>query len=369
MSRHLLPLILNRCYGAAGMLLAVAALLLFPAQAAAQIEWLSTDYDFGTMKEVAGAKTGSVQFINRGNRPVVINQVRPSCGCTGADYTEGEILPGDTATVSFTYNPKGRPGKFEKTVKVYTGEDNERTVITIRGTVIGAPQTLSTAYPIEVGPLRLSGKIITTDDVRYGSARHLFLQGYNQSSDTIRPAWNHPSKSLSLGISSKAVAPGDGVTFSLYFNTREGEMPGSVVYPIEITADTTANAEPQKITVEFRANIVPDASAIGGAELGKAPELKVAQRVIDLGHVGDKAKIEFIISNTGHEILEIKRIRGEGITIDRFPMRLKPGKSGECKGSIRLTGRAPGAFATTLEIVSNDPLNPVAKVRIAGIKE
>ena len=151
--------------------LAIAALL--PLAASAQLEWLATDYDFGTMKEIAGPKTGSVRFVNRGDKPVVINQVRPSCGCTGADYTEGQIAPGDTATVSFTYNPKGRPGRFEKTVKVYVGEDNERTAIKIRGTVIGAPETLQTSYPVEVGPLRLSQRILTAGDVRYGTARQI----------------------------------------------------------------------------------------------------------------------------------------------------------------------------------------------------
>lgn len=346
--------------------LAIAALL--PLAASAQLEWLATDYDFGTMKEIAGPKTGSVRFVNRGDKPVVINQVRPSCGCTGSDYTEGQIAPGDTATVSFTYNPKGRPGRFEKTVKVYVGEDNERTTIKIRGTVIGAPETLQTSYPVEVGPLRLSQRILTAGDVRYGTARHLFLQGYNQSPDTIYPVWNHPAKSLSIGISSRAVAPGDGVTFSVYFNTREGELPGTVSYPIEIIADSTAS-EPAVADVEFRANVVPDAIGPGASDLKDAPSITLSPANVDLGTVGEKAELGFIVSNTGKSDLQIKRMYGDGIAITRFPVRLKPGKSGECRGSVKLSGRDDGPFAVKLEVVSNDPLKPLAVIKVIGIKE
>lgn len=339
------------------------------AYAAENIEWLSTDYDFGTMKEVAGPKTGSVRFVNRGDKPVSINQVRPSCGCTGADYTEGPIAPGDTATVSFTYNPKGRPGRFEKTVKVYVGEDNERTTVRIRGTVIGTPETLQSSYPVEAGPLRLSQRILTAGDVRHGTARHIFLQCYNQSQDTIYPAWNHPARSLSMGISSRAVAPGDGVTFSIYFNTRDGELPGTVNYPIEIISDSAA-PDPVKTIVEFRANVVPDADGPGASALESAPAISASPATVDLGVVsGDKAEFRFTVSNTGKSELHIKRIQGERIAVSRFPVRLKPGKNGECKGSVRLTGMDEGPFAIKLEIVSDDPVRPLETIRIAGIKE
>ena len=350
-------------------LLTVASLLALASICAnAEIKWLATDYDFGTMKEVAGPKTGSVRFVNTGTEPTVINQVRPSCGCTGADYTDGPIQPGDTATVSFTYNPAGRPGRFEKTVKVYTGADNDRTVITIRGTVIGAPETLTASYPVEAGPLRLSSRILAAGDVRYGTARHLFLQGYNQSPDTIYPAWNHPSRSLSLGISDRAVAPGDGVTFSVYFNSREGEMPGTVVYPIEIVSDT-ARADQARTSGEFRANVVPDATGPGASDLADAPSISLTPSHVDLGTVGDRADFGFVVSNTGRGNLHLKRMQGEGITMKRYPVALKPGKKGECKGSVRLDGRDPGPFVINLQIVSDDPVHPLTIVRIAGIKE
>ena len=84
------------------------------------IEWLSTSYDFGTFKEAEGPQTGCVRMVNHGPDETVINRVKSTCGCTVAEYTDGIIAVGDTAEVRFTYDPAGRPGRFSKSIKVYT---------------------------------------------------------------------------------------------------------------------------------------------------------------------------------------------------------------------------------------------------------
>ncbi len=347
------------------MLLAAAATTMVQAE----IKWLTKDYDFGTIKEVAGPKTGVVKFVNLGPESTIITRVRTSCGCTDAEYTEGEIMPGDTATVSFTYNPKGRPGRFEKNVKVYTGANQELNVITIRGTVIGAPETLSVTYPVEAGALRLSTKTLQTGDIRYGTSRHLFLHGYNQSTDTIYTRVTPPVRSLSIGESVRAVAPGDIVTIGVYFNTRDGEIPGQVSYPIEIVPDT-ASLKNEKCNVLLKANIIPDSQGVNAEQLASAPSATVSPKYLDLGIVaGDQKEISFTLSNTGKSDLHVKRMQGEGVAITRMPMRLKPGKSGVCNGSVNLADTKPGPFAIKLQITTNDPVNPIMELKISGIKE
>ena len=79
---------------------------------------------------------GRVRFVNTGGEPVVITGARPGCGCTGVEYPHDPIEPGDTAVISFTYNPAGRPGAFEKSIRVYIG-DNTTERVMIRGTVLG----------------------------------------------------------------------------------------------------------------------------------------------------------------------------------------------------------------------------------------
>lgn len=338
----------------------------------ADIKWLENSYDFGSFKEIAGPRTGSVRFVNTGDAPTIINRVRTSCGCTDSSYTEGLIAPGDTATVSFTYDPAGRPGRFEKTVKVYVGKEEKPKVIHISGTVIGRPESLQKWYPVEVGPLRLSEKILTTGEMTYGQSRHIFLQGYNQSPDTIYPSWKHNSPGISMSISDKRVAPGDGVTMGIYFSSKNEPGPGRITYPIEITADSR-KPDSEKITIEFIAEVKPDLKGVTGADISKAPLLNIAPASIDLGKVKGNKPLQFklTLTNIGMSTLDIKRIysRDDRVRIKRWPMRLSPRKKGDCEGIILIGDFQPGPFRIRIETVSNDPLNPIVGTDITGIKQ
>ncbi|MDE6558789.1 MAG: DUF1573 domain-containing protein, partial [Muribaculaceae bacterium] len=149
----------------------------------AEVKLLDPDYDFGIIRETDGEQTGIARLVNVGPEATYIRDVRPSCGCTGAAYNDNLLQPGDTTTVSFTYNPSGRPGKFNKTVKVYVGDGEERHVIRLSGRVVGSAKTLSRNYPIECGPLRLSERIVDLQNVKQATGRHAFIRIVNQSMD------------------------------------------------------------------------------------------------------------------------------------------------------------------------------------------
>lgn len=203
----------------------------------AEVRLLDPVYDFGLIKEVDGAREGYARIVNEGSEPTYIRDVRPSCGCTGADYPRGEIAPGDTATVSFTYNPIGRPGNFNKTVKVYLGDSDERLIIRLKGRVLGTPQTLSGNYPIESGRLRLSEKNVDLSNIKEGAGRHTFIRMVNQSMDTIRPVWVNNYKALSIDVTPRELAPGEIATLGIFFNTRFEDKTGDVEYVIPVKAE------------------------------------------------------------------------------------------------------------------------------------
>ena len=349
------------------LLMALASFL----SASAQVKWLESEYDFGSFREEAGPQTGYVRFVNEGKAPTIINRVRTSCGCTESSYTEGIIEPGDTAFVSFTYDPKGRPGRFEKTVKVYYGTDNSTKTIEIKGTVIGTPESLDTWFPIVAGPIRLSERILTPGhEITYGQARNLFFQAYNSSSDTIYPAWNNDAKAIFMGMSDEAIAPGDQITFSLYYDSSRETSLGHFSYPIEIIADKR-DPKSEKITIEFIADVVPAKSGLGYSELEKAPIINVEPTMIALGEVKkNMVNFKFKIQNTGASTLLVKRINplDKFVSIKKMPTQLKPNKSADVEGTVNLNSLEPGAFRLKIEIATNDPLNPVKNVFLSGIK-
>ena len=57
------------------------------------------------------------EFKNLGEDPLIVNEVRPGCGCTSFDYTKTPILPGQTGYIKVEYTPKSL-GSFHKNVTV-----------------------------------------------------------------------------------------------------------------------------------------------------------------------------------------------------------------------------------------------------------
>ena len=95
-----------------------------------------TEYNFGTVKKDGGNVSAVFTITNGTKIPVLLSEVRASCGCTTPDWTKGPIEPGKTGTVTATYNPTGL-GPFEKsvTINVSEGDKTETFIVKIKGTV------------------------------------------------------------------------------------------------------------------------------------------------------------------------------------------------------------------------------------------
>ena len=99
----------------------------------AAIEWTFTDYDFGTIDK-GKPVTVDFEFKNPGMVPLVIANVKSSCGCTVPEYSKQPIAPGATGMVKVTYDAK-MSGHFSKTITVSTNTDDGVTLLYIKGIV------------------------------------------------------------------------------------------------------------------------------------------------------------------------------------------------------------------------------------------
>jgi hypothetical protein len=82
------------------------------------IQWLdSASRDYGKIPE--GQKLDvSYRFRNTGSTPLVIGQIRPSCGCTIAEQPKAPIAPGAEGQIRATFNSQGHSGVNHKTLFV-----------------------------------------------------------------------------------------------------------------------------------------------------------------------------------------------------------------------------------------------------------
>ena len=93
----------------------------------------TTKYDFGTIKQSAGLAVYEFKYINTGKEPLLISNARASCGCAVAEYSKEPVLPGKDFYIKVSYNPKNRPGAFNKNIYITTNYGTK--TLTLKGVV------------------------------------------------------------------------------------------------------------------------------------------------------------------------------------------------------------------------------------------
>lgn len=97
------------------------------------IQFEETVHDYGTIQE-GGNGTYEFIFHNRGDEPLLLNNVRSSCGCTIPEWPKEPIAAGKTGKIKVSYNTR-ITGPFTKSISVYTNADEKPIVLVIKGKV------------------------------------------------------------------------------------------------------------------------------------------------------------------------------------------------------------------------------------------
>jgi hypothetical protein len=113
-----------------------------PQPAAAQktgaaIEFETTEHDFGTIP-FKGDGTFEFVFRNTGKEPLLLTNVRSSCGCTVPEWPKEPVNKGKQGVIKVRYNTR-ISGNFAKSISVYTNTGEGPIVLVIRGKVEAPP--------------------------------------------------------------------------------------------------------------------------------------------------------------------------------------------------------------------------------------
>ena len=89
------------------------------------------EIDFGTHNE--GDVLDTVfKFTNTGDAPLVITNVKTSCGCTTPYWPKKPIQPGESEEIKVRFNTRHKPGKQTKTITIHTNTKNLKEIIKIK---------------------------------------------------------------------------------------------------------------------------------------------------------------------------------------------------------------------------------------------
>jgi len=119
------------------LLLAIVGLATAEAKGKTDITFSTTTHNFGTIRADKGSVTAKYEFTNTGDTPLtIVNVTNGGCGCTKPDYPRQPIAPGKKGVIKITFNPRGRSGEFNRSVKVKVSSMKGRKTLTFNGVII-----------------------------------------------------------------------------------------------------------------------------------------------------------------------------------------------------------------------------------------
>ena len=86
-----------------------------------QISLSEEEWNFGRLRE--DEKSEHIFIIrNTGGKELIIDRVRAACGCTATMLSDDHILPGKSAELKTTFNPRGYDGNVKKSIYIESND-------------------------------------------------------------------------------------------------------------------------------------------------------------------------------------------------------------------------------------------------------
>ena len=338
-----------------------------------QISWDKTSHDFGVFKEEAGLQTAVFEFTNVGGEPLVLTNVKASCGCTATDYTKEPIPQGKKGFVKASYNPQNRPGRFNKSITVTTNCEAPTTILTISGEVTPREKGVEDYYPKDFSGLRLKTTHLALNNVLNTEVKTDTIGVVNMTAAPMKVTFQNVPKHITIKMEPATLAakkPNDkmgqeGKIYVTYDGKQKGDW-GFLQDRISVVVNDSVSSK-NKITVS--ATIVEDFSHLSPTELANAPKIVFEQTEYDFGTIkqGDKVTYQYKFKNEGKSDLIIRKVKATcGCTVPNpEKMVIKPGEESFIKATFNSAGKK-GHQSKPITITTNDPTNSSMVVKIVG---
>jgi hypothetical protein len=102
----------------------------------AHMKFDSTQIDLGTFQQGEKAET-IIEFVNDGDQPLIIQNIKTSCSCTATNWPKEPIQPGDSSSITVVFNTKGKKGRYAKGVNIFTNAGEYNLVVEVEVLIEG----------------------------------------------------------------------------------------------------------------------------------------------------------------------------------------------------------------------------------------
>lgn len=341
------------------------------AQQVKQLLFQEETHDFGLIGEENGPVNHEFVFTNAANRPVRILNVQASCGCTTPDWSKQSIEPGKTGFIQARFDPKGRPGFFNKSLTITTDLEASPIVLQIKGQVTHGGKPSASDFPNAHGNLAMKvssfnmGKVFLKDEF---VSREFPV--YNKGSKPVSFTGKFVAPGhIRIEVNPLTLGPGEKGMIRIGYNGFAKNQYGFQSDNIEIV--TTDELNPTK-SFPVYATLEEYFPKLSEEELARAPLLRLSDYAMDFGKIKANANLkkEVVITNAGKKELKIRSLQGNCTCVVPSVSKssLKPGESGVLIIEFNPIDRT-GTQQKAVTVYSNDPRNPVQRFTFSAYVE
>ena len=328
-------------------------------------EFKTTEHDFGSIKEDGGLATTVFEFKNTGDQPLILNNVKATCGCTTPEWTQEPVAPGKSGSIKVSYNPKNRPGSFTKNVNVFSNAEPSISVLTIKGKVEPRTLTMEEQYPREMGAIRWKSNYISLGTVLNTEEKTADLEYFNNTDKDVSLNVYRAPAHIKVSFDPQLVPPGKTGKMTVQYDAKKRDVFGYVSDRIYLEVD---GQKDNSYSVGLSVTINEDFSKLTDEEKASAPVAVFESNVYDFGNIkeGDLTSHSFKLKNDGKTNLLIRNVKASfGCTAVKNENMVKPGETTDLKVTFNSRGKR-GRQNKSVTVITNDPQNPTTVLRIMG---
>jgi hypothetical protein len=348
------------------------------AQGEAKISVNELIYNFGTIEEADGPASHVFTVRNEGTEPLVITRITASCGCTQPEWSKEPIAPGKTSDIKVTFNPKGRPGPFYKTISIYSNAQKKSYSVGIKGTVNPKPLKPVFIYPYNIGDLKLTSKQVVFNSLKSNENGAEKINVINEGTTSITINVGKVPSYMSVNVSPSKIVPQETAEITVLLHAADIKKKGRLITEIPISLNVVGEKKPIESSLLLKANIVDDFDKLSSGDKEKAAKAELSGDGISFGKLPSKSSImpfggkvtgTIVVTNKGKSPLVIYSAScdDERVDVSGGKREIKPGASATFKVSLN-----PKDIKTKLEalvvFVMNDPSGPVRFVKVTAEK-
>lgn len=94
-----------------------------------------TKHSFGMVKEGEIVNL-EYKYKNTGGAPVIITEVKVTCGCTTVDFPKEPIMPGQSGSIKVKFDTKNKYDRQDRTIQVISNSTGSPQDLRFKGVVL-----------------------------------------------------------------------------------------------------------------------------------------------------------------------------------------------------------------------------------------